>query len=395
MITVNGIFAMAKIMTDDADASRTYCASSAQLVRLYAERSGLDYAVAQVEQLLNQKSFEGCTIRLMPDIHPGKVCPIGFSSTLGSSVMPEVVGTDIGCGMTMAKLRKGRLEFEKLDGVIRSCVPHAASGRANAHRYAEKFEFDKLHCSQHIDIGRAGRAIGTLGGGNHFIEIDKSKKGETFCTVHSGSRYLGMAVAEHYQRKGQQILKDKGVDIPYELAYIEGSLMEDYLHDVRLVTEFARLNREAIMDELAKGMKWKFEGMTSCIHNYIDFAGEKPIIRKGAISARKGEDVIIPINMKDGVIIGKGLGNEEWNFSAPHGAGRIMSRAQVAENYTVSQFKKEMKGIYSMSVGKGTLDEAPFAYRRLESILPKITETVEVEDVLKPVYSFKAGGDEK
>ena len=370
MIEVNGAFAVAKIMTDDVE----------------------DYAVAQVKQLCDQTAFKGAKIRLMPDVHPGKVGPIGFTATVGGMIMPAVVGVDIGCGMTMAKLsKKCRVDYQKLDKVIASRIPSGTSFRNSIHRFTERIDLSQLRCAEHIDMDRVKRGIGSLGGGNHFIELDQDDKDNTYCLIHSGSRYLGKAVCDHYMKQGQRLLKDNGGNIPYELTWITGALKENYLWDMKLVVSFAKINREAILDEIVKTMKWKIDEPVSCIHNYIDAESDIPMIRKGAISAQDGEDVIIPINMRDGVIIGKGLGNADWNYSAPHGAGRIMSREQAAANYTVSQFKKEMKNVHSPSIGKGTLDEAPFAYRDLESITGAIKETVEITAVLKPVYNFKGG----
>lgn len=353
-----------------------------------------DYAIAQIKQLCDQKAFSDCKIRIMPDIHPGKVGPIGFTSTVGDKVMPAVVGIDIGCGMTMAKIKKGKAEYQKLDAVIRDNVPSGFSKRNKPHRFAEEFNLTRLRCLSHINVAKAKSSLGTLGGGNHFIEIDKDGAGNLYIVIHTGSRNLGKEVAEYYLAEGQRVMKEKGVDCAYELSYVEGQLREDYLNDMAVVQAFASENRRAILDEIAKGMKWKLSDETDCIHNYIDFDMDVPVMRKGAISAKKDEAVIIPINMRDGVIIGKGIGNEDWNMSAPHGAGRILSREQVKNTYTVSQFKKAMDGIYSLSVGKGTLDEAPFAYRSIDDILPYIKETVEVKEILKPVYNFKAGSDD-
>ncbi len=373
MKNISGSFAMAKFMTDDVE----------------------DYAIAQVKQLCDQSAFEGCKIRLMPDVHPGKVGPIGFTSSLGDMVMPAVVGVDIGCGMTMAKLsKKCKVDFQKLDKVIQVRIPGIPKNNRVLHRFADEYDFDELRCGEHIDVDRAVRSIGTLGGGNHFIELDRDEQGSILCIIHSGSRYLGKAVCDYYMREGHKRIQVAGSDMAYELTWLEGALKEDYLHDMKKTVEFAELNRKAILDEIVKGMKWKIDDTVSCVHNYIDIEAEVPMIRKGAISAQKDETVIIPINMRDGVILGKGLGNEAWNYSAPHGAGRIMNRSQVSEHYTVSQFKKVMKGIYSPSIGKGTLDEAPFAYRGLDDIAGAINETVKITSILKPIYNFKAGGEE-
>ena len=371
MIEVQGKYANATVFTDTAE----------------------EYAIAQVKQLCDQKAMEGCKIRLMPDVHPGKVGPIGFTATVGEKVMPAVAGIDIGCGMTMAKIRKGKLEFQKLDAVIRDNVPSGFSKRSAPHRFADGFGFDRLRCVSHINVARAKSSMGTLGGGNHFIEIDKDDSGSPYIIIHTGSRHLGKEVAEYYLTEGQKALKEAGVEAVYELTYLEGKLRDDYLNDMAVVQEFASENRLAILDEISKGMKWKLEEAESVIHNYIDFRDSVPMLRKGAISALKDEPVIIPVNMKDGVILGKGLGNSKWNMSAPHGAGRILSREQAKSSHTVAEFKKEMNGIYSSSIGKGTLDEAPFAYRSIDDVLPLIGDTVEITDVLKPVYNFKAGND--
>ena len=349
-----------------------------------------EYAVAQIRQLCDQKAFSGCRIAVMPDVHPGKVGPIGFTSTLGDAVLPAVVGIDIGCGMTMARLKKaGKVDFTRLDKVIREGVPSGSGNRRRPHRFAEAFDFSRLRCVSHINVRRAMEGLGTLGGGNHFIEVDRDADGGLCLVVHSGSRHLGKEVAEHYLKQGQKVLKEAGRDAVYELTWLEGSLMEDYLADVSVVQKYAEQNRLAMIDEILKGMKWKAEDVVSCVHNYVDFTGEEPILRKGAISARKGEPVIIPINMKDGVLVGEGLGNADWNYSAPHGAGRIGSRESVRESHTVAQFKKEMEGVYSSCIGAGTLDEAPFAYRRIADILPLLTDAVKVTDILQPVYNYK------
>ena len=264
--------------------------------------------------------------------------------------------------------------------------------RRTPHRFAGDFDFSRLICFRHIQQEKAACSLGTLGGGNHFIELDRSGSGDLCVVIHSGSRHLGKEVSEYYLNEGQKYWKAKGETVPYELTTLEGELMDAYIHDVSIVQEYAALNRDAILDELCRGMKWKVQESHSCIHNYIDTGGKTMILRKGAISAKAGEKLIIPINMRDGVILGTGKGNTDWNESAPHGAGRIMSRSEVKQNYTVSTFKKEMQGIYSSSIGADTLDEAPFAYRGLEEIKAAVQDTLTIDDVLKPVYNFKAGG---
>lgn len=221
--------------------------------------------------------------------------------------------------------------------------------------------------------------------------IDRDDEGNHYLIIHSGSRHLGKELTDYYLAQGQSILKSQGEDVPYEMTWLEGKLKEDYLHDLAIVQEFAALNRKIMAEELCKAMKWKTEEVLSCAHNYVDFRGEVLMLRKGAISARKDEPVIIPINMRDGVLLGKGKGNSDWNQSAPHGAGRILKRVEVKNHYTVTDFKREMKGIYSPSISKETLDEAPFAYRSMEEILDAIHDTVEVTKILRPVYNFKAG----
>lgn len=352
-----------------------------------------NYALAQLQNLCDNPAFSGCKIRVMPDVHPGKVGTIGFTSTLGDSILPNVIGIDIGCGITLAKVTGKINNFQKLDTVIRDKVPSGFSLRKNIHHKAETFDLSSLLCYKHIRNEHSLLSLGTLGGGNHFIELDRDTEGSYYLAVHSGSRHLGVEVTEHYLREGQQSLKNNEIDIPYELTYLTGDLMQQYLHDLSIVQDFATLNREIIIAEICKGMKWKISDSYSCIHNYVDFTGNTPIIRKVAISAKSGEQVVVPINMRDGIILGTGLGNDEWNQSAPHGSGRIMTREGIKSNYTLSSYKKEMKGIYSSCINKKTLDEAPFAYRGIREIMDVIGETVKIEKVITPVYNFKADGN--
>lgn len=356
-----------------------------------------NYAMAQLQALCDNETTKDCTIRVMPDVHPGKVGTIGLTMTIGNKLMPNLTGIDIGCGMTLAMIKGKKIEFQKLDGVIREHIPSGFTLRSKIHHKARDFDFTRLSCYKHIRQDKALLSLGTLGGGNHFIEADKDEAGNLYIVIHSGSRHLGKEVTEFYLDAGQRELKSKGISIPYELTYIEGDLLHAYLHDIQIVQEFATLNRAIMLDELAKGMKWKLLDSYSCIHNYIDASEatlacfNAPILRKGAISAHNGEPVIIPINMKDGIILGKGLGNVNWNCSAPHGSGRLMKRQDVKANFTVSTFKKEMKGIYSSCISKETLDEAPFAYRGIEDIKDAIMDTVEITNILKPIYNYKAG----
>lgn len=369
MKVVNGVYTSAKIFTNIVE----------------------DYASAQIQMLCDNEAFTGCRIRVMPDVHPGKVGTIGFTSTVRSRILPNVVGIDIGCGILAGRLKQKKTEFQKLDTVIRNHIPAGFQVRKREHRFMEEIWLSDLRCCQHINPEKAGLSLGTLGGGNHFIEVDRDEEGFLYVVIHSGSRRLGKEVTEYYLKKGQKYLKKNGIQVPYELTYLEGPLMEDYMYDLQVVQEFAELNRKAVLDELAKGMKWKVEEVISSVHNYVEDGEEERILRKGAVSARAGEPVIIPINMRDGILLGTGLGNEDWNYSAPHGAGRIMKREDVKQRFTVSSFKAEMKGIYCSCIGKDTLDEAPFAYRGIQEITAQITDTVEIQKILKPVYNLKAG----
>ena len=358
------------------------------------EQFALDeYARKQLQMICNHPSAEGSVIRVMPDVHPGKVGTIGLTMTVEDSILPSLVGVDIGCGMTMAKVKTKGLQFRQLDSVIRDNVPVGPRIRDKEHKYTEKIDLSDLRCAKNINARKAELSIGTLGGGNHFIEVDKDEDGDIYLVVHSGSRHLGMEVADYYLRTGQKEIQMKKQGFAsYEMTCLSGELMEDYIHDIKIMQEFARLNREAIIESIVKGMKWKIEDSFTCIHNYVDFSGEKPVLRKGAISAKEGEKVIIPINMRDGIILGTGLGNPEWNYSAPHGAGRIYKRSEVAEHHTVSDFKKAMDGIYSICINKDTLDESPFAYRGVDEIAEVIGETVSIDKIVKPVYNYEAGG---
>ncbi len=354
-----------------------------------------EYARKQLQMLCNNPSAAGSKIRVMPDVHPGKVCTIGLTMTVGSSLLPNLVGVDIGCGMTIAKIKTKNIEFQKLDKVIRENVPCGGKVRKNAHKYSHSLNLEKLKCCKEVDIAKAELSIGTLGGGNHFIEIDKDEDGCLYIVIHSGSRHTGMEVTTYYLKKGQHEQQIKGIGgyAPYEMTCISGRLLEDYLHDLAITQDFAAINREAMIDEITRGMKWRITDSYSCIHNYVDFSADIPVLRKGAISAKENEKVIIPVNMRDGIILGTGLGNEDWNCSAPHGSGRIYRRSEVKEHHTLSEFKKTMEGIHSICINKDTLDESPFAYRSIQDITDVIGDTVKIDKIIKPVYNFKAGGN--
>lgn len=366
METIKGIYAEAKIFTDDAE----------------------DYAKAQVKMICDNEVAKESTICMMPDIHPGKIVPIGLSMTVTDKIIPQLLGVDIGCGMTCVKLNKDHAEFQKLDRIIRESIPAGFAIRKEPHHMASDFSYEGLGCIRHINTEKAKRSLGTLGGGNHFIELDKGNDGHMYLVVHTGSRHLGEEVAEYYTRLANSCLKEQGRDIPYYMSYLEGENKQAYLEDVQIIQRYAEWNRQIIVKEILKGMKWKAEEQFSVAHNYLDDSG---ILRKGAISARSGERVVIPANMKEGIIFGIGKGNADWNYSAPHGSGRRLKREEVKNHYTVSEFKKEMKGIYSSCVGAETLDEAPFAYRSITEIAEQIKDTVEITQFAKPVYNFKAG----
>ena len=351
------------------------------------------YALAQIKMICDHRAMEGSVIRVMPDVHPGKVGPIGLTMTLGKFILPQLVGIDIGCGMSMVKLRRPRLEFGKLDAVIREAVP---SGYHIHKTAGSDFDFDNMMCAEHIQQDKALCSLGTLGGGNHFIEIDCDDNDDIYIIVHSGSRHLGKEVCEYYCREGQRVLRAQGIVEPFETTWIEGELMRNYMHDVSIAQRFAQVNRETIIKNILKRMKWKpADDMVSCCHNYIDPSGDVCMLRKGAISARLGEPVIIPIHMKDGVILGKGKGNIDWNYSAPHGSGRLYKREDVQKLFSVSAYKKSMEGIYSSCIGRATLDESPFCYRNLSDIQNAIGDTVEFEHLLKPLYNYKDSSEAK
>lgn len=364
--------------------------------KVYTSGELESYARAQLQMLCDNECLAGSRIRVMPDVHPGKVGIIGLTMTVGERLMPFLTGIDIGCGVTMACICKGKREWDRLDSVIKSSVPAGFASRQKPHSKATDFDFSRLYCAKHIRSQRATLALGTLGSGNHFIEVGTD--GDClYLFIHSGSRILGKEVTEHYVAKGQIELKARGINIPYELTWLDGALLQAYLHDAAMLQEYAELNRQIMIAEILKGMKWKADEMCSCPHNYMA-ADEQtmeifgaPTLRKGAISAMQSEQVIIPINMRDGVILGTGLGNTEWNCSAPHGAGRILKREDVRQKHTMTEYKMVMKGVHSMSISADTLDEAPFAYRSLEEIASAVLETVKIDKIVKPVYNFKAG----
>lgn len=371
MIELKGKYNEAKIFTDVAD----------------------EASVSQVLLLLDQEFVSGSKIRLMPDIHAGAGCTIGTTMTVADKIVPNLVGVDIGCGMETIRIKEKHIELQKLDKLIYEKIPSGFNVREKIHRYFENINLENLHCYKNIDFKRAEKSLGTLGGGNHFIEADKDDEGNIYIVVHSGSRHLGLEVANYYQEEGYKALTGsaKQTNIPKPLAYVSGDLFEEYIHDMKIVQRYAELNRQAMMDEIIKGMKIHIVDQFTTIHNYIDT--DAMILRKGAVSAKKDEKLLIPINMRDGSLICIGKGNDDWNQSAPHGAGRLMSRSSAKESFTVSEFKKQMSGIFTTSVNKDTLDECPMAYKGMDDIINNIGDTVEIVRIIKPIYNFKAGGD--
>lgn len=379
-------------------------------------------AIEQIRRMCDYAIAEDSKIRIMPDVHAGKGCTIGTTMTITDKVVPNVVGVDIGCGMYTVNLGKDDVDFEKLD----EAAHFIPSGREVWEGRQERFDLTDLHCYRELkDAKRLARSLGTLGGGNHFIEINEATDGTKYLIIHSGSRNLGKQVAELYQKlainlnrgygeylkKMDEIIssyKEQGrrseiqsalkqlqwqvyespVSIPEDLCYLEGKYLEDYLHDVDICQVFARRSREKMAEIILERTRMNGCDAFHTIHNYIDT--DEMILRKGAIAAHKGKRVLIPINMKDGSILAIGKGNPEWNYSAPHGAGRIMSRTKAKNELNLDEYKQAMKGIYTTSANENTLDEAPMAYKSQESIIDVIRESVDIIDVMKPIYNFKA-----
>ncbi len=346
-------------------------------------------AYVQIEGLCNQTFFSDSKIRIMPDVHAGAGCTIGTTMTIKNKVAPNLVGVDIGCGIETVKLDCKFIEPEKLDKIIYQNIPSGKKIRKKAHRYAEEIDLDELICKKEVNTQRGYLSIGTLGGGNHFIEIDKDDDGNIYLCVHSGSRNIGLQVANYYQKRAQEYCKDNNISVDKALAYLEGQLMEDYLHDMKIMQKFASLNRMAMVDTILRGLNVKAVDSFSTIHNYIDM--DNMILRKGAVSAEDGKKLIIPINMRDGSLICEGKGNPDWNFSAPHGAGRLFGRKAAREKFSMKEFRDSMEGIFTTSVHKDTLDECPMAYKSMDAITDHIGDTAEIINIIKPVYNFKAG----
>jgi len=381
-----------------------------------------ELAAAQIRLVCDQEAFAGTKIRIMPDVHAGMGCTIGTTMTIKDKVVPGMVGVDIGCGMETVVLEEKEIDFGALDRLIRREIPSAMNVRETPHEYNEFIDLKELFCYRQINADRAEKSIGTLGGGNHFIEVDRDEQGTLYLVIHSGSRHLGTQVATYYQEEGWRILSGCGfrqiaevmeqlkregrfqeiqptidrmkkegesyTGVPRELAYVEGDFLREYLHDMALTQRFAALNRQAMTRVILDGLGLTERERFTTIHNYIDT--ESMILRKGSVSAKAGEKLLIPINMRDGSLVCLGKGNPDWNYSAPHGAGRLMSRRQAFRSLSMEEFRESMKGIYTTCVTKDTLDESPMAYKGMEQIVENIGPTAEILEVIRPMYNFKA-----
>ena len=365
-IQIPGRYNTAKVFTDSVDSD----------------------AYSQILQMMNQPWAAGLSVRIMPDVHAGRGCTVGTTMTIGGQLVPSLVGDDIGCGVDVLVVKKdfcggrsGELDLALLDEIVHQNIPAGAAARVKPHAFVK--QLDTANFFAPIDVESSKLQLGTLGGGNHFIEADKDADGNYYFVIHSGSRHLGKEVCSFYQELAERS-EDKS---------LSGKELEKYLHDMNLAQNYAALNRLAMLDEIKKGLQLKKSDILeefSTIHNYIDLKNR--VLRKGAVSAQKGERLIIPMNMRDGSLICIGKGNSDWNCSAPHGAGRLYKRSEAKEFFTVEEYKAAMKGIYSTSIGRSTLDESPMAYKPMDSILDKISPTVKVEKIIKPIYNFKAGG---
>ena len=374
----------------------------------------------QIRSVCDQEAFRDCRIRIMPDVHAGQGCTIGTTMTIRDKIVPGMVGVDIGCGMETVRLKERGIDFSRLDDLIRSQIPSGQDVRKTPYTPGIRDVLRELCCADQVNLDRAVHSVGTLGGGNHFIEIDRDEEGCLYLVVHSGSRHIGLEVAEYYQDQGRyafwggaryqlnamieelkaagrhreiepmfkKMRKEHPIDIPKDLAYVEGRLFDDYIHDMKIIQGFAMENRRAMVQTILKGLKVTAEEQFTTVHNYIDT--EAMILRKGSVSARKHEKLLIPINMRDGSLICVGKGNPEWNCSAPHGAGRLMSRKAAMRSLSLEEDRSEMSGIFSTCVSESTLDEAPMAYKSMDDIVGQIGPTADIVKRIKPVYNFKA-----
>ena len=405
MIEIKGKYNTAKVYTDTLD-----------------EKSR-----EQIELLCEQEFVKGSTLRLMPDVHAGAGCTIGTTMTITDKIVPNLVGVDIGCGMETIIIPKDdsvsrKFDPARLDEWINKKIPSGRNTHEKPHEFAGIVPLDNIRCPG-TNLSRARLSVGTLGGGNHFIEADRDENENLYIVIHSGSRHLGLEIADWYQEEAwNQLngkrrcdidaeiarLKNEGreseiqsrimdikaqnrIDIPKDLAYAAVDLFDNYLNDMKITQFFAEMNRKAMMQIILEGLgiqeSGSYENFTT-VHNYIDTGAM--ILRKGAVSAKMGEKLLIPINMRDGSLVCEGLGNPDWNFSAPHGAGRIMSRSKAFKTLSLDDFQKQMTGIYSTSIHKGTLDESPMAYKNMDDIVRNIAPTARIINMIKPVYNFKA-----
>jgi len=401
MITIQGKFGEAKIFTDNIEPE----------------------AITDIYKILNSPVAINANMRIMPDVHKGMSFPIGTTMKITDKVIPNGVSVDIGCGMLVQTLKDSHIELGKLDKVIHANVPAGFSIHKKAHRWADDTRIQELRCKAELpNMPKFHLAIGTLGGGNHFIEVNKDETGQLFLVIHTGSRNLGKQIADYYQQKAYDAMKSKRASdlaeildnlkkngrvdeidaaIKYfhsnnpepdkAMAYCEGELMQDYLHDMAIAQEYASLNRKAIADIIQCGMRWKVQSEFQTIHNYIDM--DTKILRKGAVRAEKGEILIVPMNMAWGSVIAVGKGNPDWNESCAHGSGRKMSRKKAKESVSMDDYLNSMNGIYTTCVDKSTIDESPMAYKNPEEVLENLKDTIEVVNRIVPVYNFKASGD--
>jgi len=396
VIEINGKYGSAKIFTNNID----------------------EKVSNQINQMLGSPVAINANMRIMPDVHFGAGCVIGTTMKIVDKVVPNFVGVDIGCGVLVQKIGRTDIDLERLDKVVRKNIPSGFEIRNREHPLASCVNLDDLICKDGLKkFNRFSLGIGTLGGGNHFIEIASDENGDNYLIIHTGSRNLGKQVADYYQQKAYEELKNntitkneiiaqlchlgreqdiertlKSVAIPKidkAMAYCEGELMQDYLHDMIICQKYASINRMAIASTIGIGMRWSVVNEFETVHNYIDM--DSMILRKGAVSAKSGESLIIPMNMMNGSLLCVGKGNPEWNYSAPHGAGRIMSRTVARKTISIDDFKNSMNGIFTTCVNNDTIDEAPMAYKPMQEIIDNIGDTVNIIGIIKPVYNFKAG----
>ena len=395
MLEIQGKFNTAKVFTDNIEPE----------------------AYTQLLNMMCQCWAKDMQVRIMPDVHAGKGCTVGTTMTIKDKVVPNLVGVDIGCGMLVAKLKDRSVDFDKLDKAIRERIPSGKSHRESKHSMAKDFPIEDMIAYKEGNMEYTELlSIGSLGGGNHFIELDKDSHGNLYVVIHSGSRHLGLATCDYWQgiaidecndltqQRGAIIAKYKSegreselpealASIPHfpppkELSYLTGKSFDGYMHDMALAQEFATRNREAMLEEIVRALRLHVVEKFCTLHNYIDL--KHMILRKGSVSAQEGERLIVPLNMRDGSLICTGKGNPDWNFSAPHGAGRKMSRSKAKESISLEAYQKAMRGIYTTCVNKSTLDESPMAYKPSKEIIENIKDSCDVVDTIKPVYNFKA-----